>query len=85
MEIQMSKVKEKLNVSGKTMTELLQAITNLTRQNIKGRYDERILAYTHALEQRKSTLTLMSVHKPSIGETAAIMLFNKDRRFTITE
>jgi putative lipoic acid-binding regulatory protein len=85
MEIQMSKVKEKLKISGKTMTELLQAITNLTRQNSGGRYDERIRAYRQALEEYKSVPASIVAHKPSAGEVTAMMLFNKDRRFTITE
>ncbi|AWH84912.1 hypothetical protein HYN59_07135 [Flavobacterium album] len=85
MEIQKLKVKEKLKISAKTKIELLQAIANLMRQNIKGRYDEKILLYRQALEQYKNSPVVNVVSTSSSDEITAIMLFNKDKRFTITE
>ncbi|MEL1243552.1 hypothetical protein AAEO56_04700 [Flavobacterium sp. DGU11] len=68
-----------------TSAELLQAIANLTRQNTNGRYDDRISAYSQALEHRQNAAMVNAVYKSAPEEMTAIMLFNKDRRFTITE
>lgn len=83
MEIQF---KKKLNISGRTEIEIGQAIANLSRQNTHGQYDERIKAYTAMLNKCKSILKEKVVnYSTTFCETTAIMLFNKDRHFTITE
>jgi len=73
--------------SGKTKIELRQAIANLTRQNIGGVYDARIAKYQTELATLESTPCEVIKHNPAIrvAEMEAIMLFNSDPRFTITE
>jgi len=71
----------------KTKIELRNAISNLTRQNIGGVYDERIANYKKQLAEKEITRckTCNTVVKHSDLEVRAIMGFNSDRRFTITE
>jgi len=71
----------------KTKVQLRNAIANLTRENIGGMYDERIANYKKQLAEKESTpcTTFNIVVKHSDLERKAIMNFNSDRRFTITE
>jgi hypothetical protein len=82
-------VKELLNrtIPNKTKIELRNAIANLTRQNIGGVYDERIANYRNQLAEKEATpcVTHNVLVKHSPLEVRAIMGFNSDRRFTITE
>jgi hypothetical protein len=73
--------------SGKTKIELRQAIANLSRQNIGGVYNERIAAYQSELARKEAIKcnTIHTVVKHSDIEVAAIMAFNSDKRFSITE
>ena len=73
--------------SGKTKIQLRQAIANLSRQNIGGVYNERIAAYQSELAKKGAIKcnTTHTVVKHSDIEVAAIMAFNSDKRFSITE
>lgn len=72
----------------KTPVELTQTIANHSAQNVLGRYDERISFYVRMLEKYKSTqFNTMSASKPTRPGTdsAAIIHFNRDMRFSIKE
>lgn len=86
METVILKVNEKLKRK-KTKIELSHAIANLTRQNDQGQYDERISLYQKELEQYDSfpVENKTAAYQASPEEVAAIMMFNNDKRFKITE
>lgn len=86
METQINNVNTVLKVK-KTKVELSQAISNLTKQNDHGQYDERIALYQKEYEQYESfpVNNTITTYKASSLEVAAIMGFNKDKRFSITE
>ncbi len=81
------KIVGELLIKSKTPIELSQAIANLSLQNTQGQYNEKIKVYSTMLEKYKSAreAITMAVHLPSQEEAAAIMHFNNDRRFIITE
>lgn len=87
METSVIEVKEKLKLSSKTKIELMQAIANLKRQNTSGQFTERIKWCEEALSAKMSVVQKVNVKRlvPSAGEVMAIMHFNNDTRFTITE
>lgn len=67
----------------KTKVELTQAIRNLKIQ--KDIIEGKIIYYNMLLENYPKTNTIRTVVKHSEEEKKAIMMFNKDKRFTITE
>jgi len=72
----------------KTPIELTQAIANLSAQNTHGQHDERISLYITALEKYKNTHKFAGRNerlRSSGTDCAAIMHFNRDTRFSITE
>lgn len=81
-------VKKELKFSNKTKIELEQAINNLSWQNESGQYTQLIAEYQDELNRRNAELVVAPkvitvVH--SELEQKAIMSFNRDRRFSITE
>jgi hypothetical protein len=71
-----------------TPIELMQAIANLSAQNAQGQHDQRIALYTEMLEKHKSThinAPTRAEHIPQRIDSAAIMHFNRDMRFSINE
>jgi len=73
------------------LIEIGQAIANVTRQNTDGRYNERLMLLeiekrdTESYWRAKTQNAVVRDIAPYEVETAAIMAFNADRRFTITE
>jgi len=69
-----------------TIIELKQAIKNLSDLNVNGRYNERIALYHEQIShiEKKEMKKSENFSAPPL-EVAAIMKFNADKRFTITE
>lgn len=69
-----------------TAIELRQAINNLSVNNANGQYDQRISDYHKQLSHIESPMMRKGeIFSASPLEAAAIMKFNADKRFKITE
>lgn len=69
----------------KPKIELTQAINNLTRLNASGCYTNRINAYQEQLYNYPKSTTTVKTVVHSQEEKEAIMLFNLDPDYYITE
>lgn len=73
----------------KTLIEYRQAIDNLKRQNTEGQYTERIALLVNELVQAEQWVWANTRSERAVldqsHEMTAIMAFNSDKRFTITE
>lgn len=69
-----------------TAIELRQAINNLSRNNANGQYNQRISDYRSQLSHVENQVVKKGeIFSASPLEAAAIMKFNADKRFKITE